>query len=320
LDEQYYVNYGSRQNINTLVENDGKISLRKNGYFWTIKVTNYENVSDIDWRSSGVKCIIESSGAEKNYSDLSRLIPKNIDYGIITNTYLKAEHTLVFGVSEDSFNPHKHKIISSSICDAIAIAPVLNKISESLGILQCFVTTLHPWLSYQNLMDGPIKSTAMPNHIYQYYPLGRASVGALIPKPTTVGSVLEFLIPSLEGKVISHSYRIPTQAVCSADISLVTEKETNKDYMQNLLKSENEQIVRCSNDLAVSVDYVKEVTSSIVDLRWLNVKNGRYVKIVLWYDNEWGYASKVIEILNFIERGIISNRNEKISTTEVDKK
>jgi glyceraldehyde 3-phosphate dehydrogenase len=251
---------------------------------------------------SDTDCVIDSSGVEGNalsYRDIKGDAPSHV---IVTHTFAEADFTLVFGVNEELFDPSQHRIISSSICDAGAIAPVLKQISDRYGLNQCFITTLHPWLPYQNITDGPICSEAYPKLWHGYYPLGRASVGALIPKPTTVGQVLESLIPVMKGRISSMSYRAPTSVVASADISIVTSSSVNTQHLRALLISLNGSLVRCSNEMLVSVDYKGETASAIIDLRWLEVLNEHYVKLVLWYDNEWGYSARVIDILDLLSK------------------
>jgi glyceraldehyde 3-phosphate dehydrogenase len=273
-----------------------QITLESGRERWQIQFSNQPVIKNVDW--SGVDCVIDSSGVEANAlaaRDLSG--PGHV---IVTHSFAEADITLVFGVNEELFDSSRHRVISSSICDAIAIAPVLKVISDQCGVDHVFVTTMHPWLSYQNIMDGPVRSETNPNSNYTYYPLGRASVGALIPKPTTVGKVLEFVVPSLRNRVLSFSYRVPTAVVASADISLVTSCPVDTRRIEAMLLSLNERVVRCSNEMLISVDYEGETASAVVDQRWLEVRDERYVKMVLWYDNEFGYSSRVVDILDLI--------------------
>jgi glyceraldehyde 3-phosphate dehydrogenase len=219
---------------------------------------------------------------------------------LITHTFGDSDFTIVFGVNEDSFNPSRHRVISTSICDASAIAPVLKVISDECGLELCFVTTLHPWLSYQNIMDGPVRSEANPGISYGYYPLGRASTASIIPKPTTVGNVLQSLIPPLKNRIFAMSYRVPTSVVASADISLVTTRAITPEHLRSLLRSIDQRLIRCSNDLLVSIDFQGETASGVVDLRWLEVREEHFIKLVMWYDNEWGYSARVIDLLDRI--------------------
>jgi glyceraldehyde 3-phosphate dehydrogenase len=275
-----------------------KITLQTDRKCWEIEVSNQPLITNIDW--SGVECLIDSSGRDDNALAARTIKVPGLNHVIITHTFAESDFTLVFGVNDGLFDPSRHRIVSSSICDASAIAPVLKIISDECGLKQCFVTTLHPWLSYQNIMDGPLRSQANPPLSYDYYPLGRASVGSLIPKPTTVGFVLESLIPVLKDRVFAMSYRVPTSVVASADISLVTNSRITIELLRSLLTSLNEHWFRCSKEMLISSDHRGETASAVIDLRWLEVHDNHYVKLVLWYDNEWGYSARVIDLLDRI--------------------
>lgn len=274
------------------------ITLQTDRKRWEIQVSNQPAITNIDW--SGVQCLIDSSGRDDNALAAREIKVHGLNHVIITHTFAEGDFTMVFGVNEELFDPSRHRIVSSSICDASAIAPVLKVISDECGLKQCFVTTLHPWLSYQNIMDGPLRSQANPPSSYNYYPLGRASVASLIPKPTTVGFVLESLIPVLKDRVFAMSYRVPTSVVASADISLVTNSRITIERLRSLLTSLNEHWFRCSKEMLISSDHRGETASAVIDLRWLEVHDNHYVKLVLWYDNEWGYSARVIELLDRI--------------------
>jgi glyceraldehyde 3-phosphate dehydrogenase len=273
-----------------------QITLESGRERWQIQVSHQPVIKNVDW--SGVDCVIDASGVEAN-----ALLARELNgpgHVIVTHSFAEADITLVFGVNDELFDPSRHRVISSSICDAIAIAPVLKRVSDECGVDHVFVTTMHPWLSYQNIMDGPVRCEADPRSTYTYYPLGRASVGALIPKPTTVGKVLESVVPALSNRVHSFSYRIPTAVVASADISLITSSPVDQRRLEAMLLSLNERLVRCSREMLISVDYEGETASAVVDQRWLEVRDERYVKIVLWYDNEFGYSARVVDILELI--------------------
>lgn len=279
------------------VDGSHQIILQGSERRWNIQVSHHPVISDVEW--NGVECVIDSSGTEENTVATRRIINSELSHVIVTHTLASADFTLVFGVNEALFEPSRHRLISSSICDACAIAPVLRVLSDHCGFQQCFVTTLHPWLSYQQIVDGPAGTTAGTQIWNGYYALGRASVGNLIPKPTTVGRVLETLVPSLKDHLFAFSFRIPTPVVASADLSLVTSTPISADKVRSLLRSMDENLIRSSDEMLVSIDYRGETASAVVDLRWLEVRDN-YVKLVLWYDNEWGYSARVVDIIDLI--------------------
>ena len=130
-----------------------------------------------------------------------------------------------------------------------------------------------------------------------YFPLGRASVDTLIPKTTTVGPVIQRIIPELKNKISSFSYRTPTQIVASADMSVVLSKESSKGEIIELLNQIESQVVSLNTEDIISIDCRKSSFSSIVDTRWVTVE-GNKLKLITWYDNEWGYCSRVIDLIS----------------------
>lgn len=271
-----------------------------------ILLSRERHISDVAWEDAGVDVVIEATGVGQN-EELSASVAQRVRNVLVTHACPSADFTLVFGATETGFDPRRHKVVSTSICDAIAVAPVLKCLNNTFGIDYGFVTTLHPWLSYQNLMDGPARSQAIPGSTYAHYPLGRSSVGALIPKPTTVVTACERIVPEMEGLLKCMSYRVPTPCVSSADLSLHLERPTTVDAvmaaLQSLAKSQaDHRVIRITDEPLVSVDYLGDEHSCIIDTRWLMLNQERQLKVVLWYDNEWGYSSRVADALELIAR------------------
>ena len=170
-------------------------------------------------------------------------------------------------------------------------------LDEEYEILNGSLTTLHPWLAYQNLVDGASISSANPGVIWKDYALGRASTGNLIPKNTTAMTAVEKVIPKLKGKVLSFSYRIPTDIVASSDITLSLGKDVSESELRQFFenKCDSSRYVKMNYESLVSMDYEKEELSGVIDGQWLKT-NKNVVKVVLWYDNEWGYSSRVLDL------------------------
>jgi glyceraldehyde 3-phosphate dehydrogenase len=206
-------------------------------------------------------------------------------------------------------NLEQHKVISTSICDATALGPVLNTINQEFGIDSGYVTTLHPWLNYQNLMDGPSSSWSVPGEIYHHYALGRSVDGNMIPKPTSAIEATCKVVNGLtEGMIGSFSYRTPTAIVGSADITLNLKNKTNAltviKVFEEIEKLQNIKIIHNSIEPLVSLDFLQSEYSAVVDHRWTNVVNGSLLKMVLWYDNEWGYSSRVLDQVKYVSQKI----------------
>jgi glyceraldehyde 3-phosphate dehydrogenase len=199
----------------------------------------------------------------------------------------------------------KHHVIASSICDATAIAPVVKLVKERFGVRCGYITTLHPWLNYQNLMDGPASSWSVPGEIYHHYALGRSVIGNLIPKPTSaVQATCRVLEDVTEEMIGSFSYRTPTAIVGSADITLVTERQVDRCQLRELFceyeKAQRWNVVHSNVEPLVSLDFKRSDYSAVVDARWTDVIGDGMVKLVLWYDNEWGYASRVVDQISYL--------------------
>ena len=263
------------------------------------------DITDVKWKDWGVQIIIDSSGVLENTFKAAQLIDENYAEKIIfTNSPDNVDFTMILGVNENKYNPKIHNLIAASICDATAIAPVSKLIDTLYKIKLGYVTTLHPWLSYQNLMDGPSSSWSVPGEVYHHYALGRSAIGNMIPKPTSAMEAVFKVLPSITKNIGSFSYRTPTQIIGSADLSFLVEKSTNKqEIIEAFLEFQSSQkypIIKITSEPLVSMDYIGEKFSAIFDTRWLDVINSELIKIVLWYDNEYGYCCNVINQIKYI--------------------
>ena len=265
-----------------------------------IKLFNKDAIDKVEWKKFKVDCLIDSSGVKKNLI-LSRKLKKKLKNIIVTNSpgSKYVDKTMIYGFNDDSFNRSEDFLISSSICDATALAPVLKIINNLYEIKKGFVTTLHPWLGYQNLLDGPSKSYAVPGEIIDNYALGRASPNVLIPKNTSAIKATYEVLPNLKDKFLANSFRIPTSIVSSADVVLELEKQPNKEKLIKYIYNYKPKIISLNKEALVSSDFIKTEYSAFLDLRFLNILDN-YLKFTLWYDNEWGYASKVIDLIKKI--------------------
>lgn len=265
---------------------------------WKITVSNSKELHNKSalWNKD-TQIVIDATGNEQCAGLAWNYIKNGISHVIVTNTFDEADFTYVMGYNDDGFDAGKHRVISTSICDANATIPLISRLVSRIGVEYCFVTTLHPWLSYQNLMDAPVRMQRRNGENYDFFPLGRASVNTIIPKTTSLGPVLEHAFPMLKNKISYFSYRTPTQMVASAEMSLVLSRVSSKEEIIELLEACDANIVNMNTEDIISVDCEKQPYSSIVDMRWLSV-SGKYLKLVTWYDNEWGYCSRVVDLLN----------------------
>tara|TARA_Y100000991_G_C21955423_1_gene341808 strand:- start:33 stop:1079 length:1047 start_codon:yes stop_codon:yes gene_type:complete len=299
----YTLNYDSiygQAKYKSKVKNK-KITCNKKSIFTSIN----KEISNVPWEEWGTEIIIDSSGVLENISKSRQIISNSCTKKIIfTNSPDKVDFTMVLGVNQEEYNPDIHHLIAASICDATAIAPVSKIVDNLFKIKNGYVTTLHPWLSYQNLMDGPSSSWSVPGEVYHHYALGRSAIGNMIPKPTSAMDAVFKVLPNMSKNIGSFSYRTPTQIIGSADLTLFVDKKTNKEEIIEAFKtfqnSQDYPILKITNSPLVSMDYIGEEYSAIVDTRWLDVINSQLLKIVLWYDNEYGYCCNVMNQLKYI--------------------
>ena len=300
----YLIKYDStygRLAENVEVEN-GNICINKN---LKIKTFHQPHIEDVPWSSKQVDIVIDASGVKRNLQFAKKIKDQGVKFCVVTNSPDAVDKTIIIGVNESSIDPENDFIISSSICDANAFVPAANILEKFFGIDHGFLTTLHPWLSYQNLLDGPSISYATPGEIHDHYALGRASVGNLIPKTTSAISASCKVLKSIEGKFLSLSYRIPTAVVSTADISVKLKKKTSAAEIKEIFKQEegkqNFKIFCNSEEALISADFAQNDYSCILDHRWIMVNDQNYAKLILWYDNEWGYSSRVVDLVCYLQ-------------------
>lgn len=268
-----------------------------------VPFSSYVDIRDVPWDHHGVDVVIDATGVEANGTAAHELIGRRVAKVVITHAHREVQTTVIMGVNEERYDPARHHVVSSSICDANAIAPVVAQLHERWGVESCFVTTLHPWLSYQNLLDGTVSSVASPGHNWRDYSLGRASVLSLIPKDTTAARATIAVLPELEGRLDAISFRVPTHIVSASDVSAALKAETSVAELNAHFAAQAERrpdVYGYEEDHLVSIDYRGMTTSFVLDARRTRVLGGRFVKLVLWYDNEWGYSCRVLDVAGLV--------------------
>lgn len=262
--------------------------------------------TDIPWEELGVSIIIDASGVAKNVQHAGELKKRNIRC-IVTHSPAKeaVEKHIIMGVNEHELS-EDHFVIASSICDSTAFAPVINVLHRNFGIEMGSLTTLHPWLAYQNLVCGPSRSFSAPGSIYRKFALGRASPGTIIPKQTSGITASEKVLGFLKGKFMSHSFRVPTSIVSCANLTVKLLTPTTTEEVIELFKQEaaNQTLPIFYNNFEplVSTDYTKSSYSANIDHEFTEILNGVNLKMVIFYDNEWGYSSRVVDLITYFEQ------------------
>jgi len=281
---------------------DGEVS-HEDGYLILdskkIKYTSQVNLKDIDWMSEA-DVVIDATGVSENVEALRELLDMNVlKRACITFCSNKVDKTVVMGANENELDPRIHKLISSSICDANAVAQVLKIVNDNWGIENCFLTTLHPWLSYQNLIDGPVRSISNPGNIWKDYSLGRSAIGNLIPKNTTAAKAVLEILPELRGKLEAMSFRIPTDVVTCSDMTIYCENDLDLEEVQDIFQMSQSDFLTVNTQSKISVDYKMTTHSAILDAQWTKTLGKNVLKLVVWYDNEWAYANRALDVARY---------------------
>jgi glyceraldehyde 3-phosphate dehydrogenase len=262
-------------------------------------------ISRVPWDRYDCDVIIEASGVTDNVIAARDVVQRGMARKVVI-THAPADHvdaTIIFGVNDATYDPRKHHVVATSICDANAIAPVLKLINDTFGLQQGFVTTLHPWLSYQNLSDGSVRSVANPGHYWTDFGLGRASTLNLIPKETTAMQAVGQVLPEMVDRIDAMSFRVPTGIVSTSDLTLTLATRPQADDVNDVLQGaarRNGRVCGYQREPLVSMDFLGIEQSFVADGRWTRVNAAGGCRLVLWYDNEWGYSQRVVDMVNLM--------------------
>ncbi len=257
-----------------------------------IRVLGEKDPAALPWRDLGIDVIIEATGL---FTDPAKA-QAHLDAGarkVVISAPAKGEgaKTIVIGVNDDTVSVDD-KIISNASCTTNCIAPIMKILEDNVGIEKAMMTTVHSYTASQKLQDAPAKDLRE----------ARAAAENIVPTSTGASKATALTIPSLTDKFNGLSVRVPTPVVSLSDITAVTKRETSKEELNDLFKrmaSEPyyEGIVGVSNEDLVSCDYKGNSYSSVVDLKLTDVVGGNLIKIVAWYDNEWGYSNRLVELV-----------------------
>lgn len=258
-----------------------------------IKVVAHRNPEEIPWKELGVDLVIESTGAFRDREGVMKHINAGAKKVLITAPAKDEDVTIVLGVNEDKYDPLKHNIISNASCTTNCLAPVSKVILDEFGIEKGLMTTIHSYTNDQQILDKRHKDLRR----------ARAAAESMIPTTTGAAKAVALVIPELKGKLNGFSLRVPTPTVSVVDVVFEVSKPTTAEEVNKVLKEASEGkmkgILGYSDEPLVSVDYKGDPRSSIVDgLSTMVIDN--MVKIVSWYDNEWGYSSRVVDLASYI--------------------
>ena len=258
------------------------------------QVLSMKDPAELPWKSLGVDVVFESTGLFTNREDAAKHLAAGAKKVVITAPAKKPDLTVVLGVNADKYDPASHHIISNASCTTNCLAPVAKVLHETFGLRKGWMTTVHSYTNDQQLLDLPHKD------------LRRARAAALSIIPTTTGAATAVgeVLPELKGRLDGISMRVPTPNVSVVDLAVIVDRKTSKEEVNAAFKAAADGplkgLLEYSTAELVSIDFRGNPHSSIVDVPYTSVMDGDFVKVLAWYDNEWAYSSRCVDLLRFI--------------------
>ena len=260
-----------------------------------IKVFAEKDPAMLHWDSVGAQVVVESTGRFTDGTKAKAHLRGPVKKVIISAPATNEDITVVLGVNEGKYDPAKHNIVSNASCTTNCLAPVVKVLVEKFGIVSGIMTTIHSYTNDQVILDFPHKDLRR----------ARAAALSMIPTSTGAAKALKLVIPEVEGKLDGFAIRVPTPNVSVVDLTFTAEKPVSKDAVNNALKAASEGelkgILGYDTNELVSSDFKGDARSSIVDGPLTKVV-GQSVKVISWYDNEWGYSNRVRDLILFLAK------------------
>ncbi|MCL2111543.1 MAG: type I glyceraldehyde-3-phosphate dehydrogenase [Clostridiales bacterium] len=259
-----------------------------------IKITAVRNPAELPWGELGVEVVLESTGIFTKKADAEKHIQAGAKKVVISAPATDEDITIVMGVNEDKYDPAAHHVISNASCTTNCLAPVAKVIDREFGIVRGMMTTIHSYTNDQQILDLPHKDLRR----------ARAAAMSMIPTTTGAAKAVSLVLPQLAGKLNGGAMRVPTPAVSVVDVVFELSKATDKDAVNAALKKASETempgILGFSDEPLVSIDYKGDSRSSVVDGMSTMVIDGTMLKVLSWYDNEWGYSCRAVDLMEYI--------------------
>jgi glyceraldehyde 3-phosphate dehydrogenase len=258
------------------------------------QVLSMKDPAQLPWKSLGVDVVFEGTGLFTKRDDAAKHIAAGAKKVVITAPAKGPDLTVVLGVNEEKYDPAKHHIISNASCTTNCLAPVVKVLHETFGIRKGWMTTVHSYTNDQQLLDLPHKD------------MRRARAAALSIIPTTTGAAVAMgdVMPEMKGRLDGISMRVPTPNVSVVDLAVLVEKKTSAQEVNAAFKAAADDplknILQYSTEELVSIDFRGNPHSSIVDAPYTGVMDGDFVKVLSWYDNEWGYSNRCVDLLRYL--------------------
>jgi len=275
---------------NKVTHTDDSISVDGKSF----KVFRVKDPAQLDWESVGPSIVVESTGLFTKGEDARKHIRGPVKKVIISAPATDPDATFVLGVNDKTYDPAKHHVISNASCTTNCLAPVAKVVHDTFGIVVGTMTTIHSYTNDQRLLDLPHKDLRR----------SRAAALSMIPTSTGAAKALHLVIPALKGKLDGYSLRVPTPNVSVVDLTVMTEKPATVESVNAAFKSAADGplkgILAYTEDELVSVDFRGNPNSSIVDAGYTRVVGGNCVKVLAWYDNEWGYSCRCVDLIKLL--------------------
>jgi glyceraldehyde 3-phosphate dehydrogenase len=263
------------------------------------QVLSIKDPAQLPWKSLGVDIVFESTGLFTNRDDAAKHLTAGAKKVVITAPAKKPDITLVMGVNSDAYNPGSHHVISNASCTTNCLAPVVKVLHEKFGISKGWMTTVHSYTNDQNLLDLPHKDLRR----------ARAAALSIIPTSTGAATAVGEVLPELKGKLDGIAMRVPTPNVSVVDLAAVLSKKTSKEEVNAAFKDAAngslKGLLQYEEAPLVSIDFRGNPYSSILDAQYTDVMDGDFVKVLAWYDNEWGYSNRCVDLIRFmVKKGL----------------
>mgnify|MGYP000612125921 FL=1 len=262
-----------------------------------IKVCSERDPAALPWQELGVDIVIESTGLFTNGKDAGKHIQAGAKKVIISAPGKEVDLTVCIGVNDSEYDAAKHHIVSNASCTTNCLAPVAKVILENFGIVKGLMTTVHAYTNDQRILDLPHSDMRR----------ARAAAMSMIPTTTGAAKAVSLVLPELKGKLDGLAVRVPTPNVSLVDLVVETEKETSVEAVNAALKAAAEGplegILNFCEEPLVSIDFNGHPASSSVDAATTSVIQGTMVKVMSWYDNEWGYSNRIVDLVKLMAKG-----------------
>lgn len=262
-----------------------------------IHVLHDRDPENLDWSAYGVEIVIESTGKLKDRASASKHLRGTVKKVIITAPGKDEDATIVMGVNEDIYNPDEDQIISNASCTTNCLAPVCKVLEREFGIKRGLMTTVHSYTNDQAILEKAHKKD--PRR-------GRAAAENMVPTSTGAAKAIGIVIPALQGKLNGLAIRVPTPDVSLVDLTVELNKKVTKDEVNEAFKkaadSDLKGILAYTDEPLVSGDFKTTSVSSTIDSLLTTVINDNLVKVIAWYDNEWGYSMRIIDLVAFVAK------------------